>query len=73
MSENQNNYQELNAERFDEIISQLRAKKSELETELRHEYRKARRYVRANPEQGVAGAFIGGMCVGLLVSKILNK
>jgi len=66
-------YQELDTERFDELISQLKAKKSELETDLKHEYRKARRYVRANPERGIAGAFLAGICLGLLLSKLSDK
>ncbi len=56
-------------ENYDKALDRLQYEKDRLERELRHEYRNARRYVRANPEQGVGIAFVAGLFIGLLLSK----
>lgn len=55
-----------------EMADKLRAEKEKLEYEIKHDYRNARRYVRANPEQGVGIAFVSGILIGIIVGKI-NK
>lgn len=57
---------------YTEMADKLRAEKEKLEYEIKHEYRNARRYVRANPEQGVAIAFVSGILIGVIFGKI-NK
>lgn len=57
---------------YTEMADKLRAEKEKLEYEIKHEYRNARRYVRANPEQGVGIAFVSGILIGIIVGKI-NK
>lgn len=45
---------------------------AELQRNLKHQYRNIRRYVRANPEKGLAVTFISGIAVGILLSRILK-
>ena len=54
---------------YDEIIDRLKDEKDKLEIELRHEYRNARRYVRANPEQGLGIALLTGIVIGILFGR----
>ncbi len=56
-------------EKYDKAIDRLKYERDRLERELRHEYRNARRYVRANPEQGVGIAFVTGLVIGILLSR----
>lgn len=56
-------------ENYDKALVKLQYEKDRLERELRHEYRNARRYVRANPEQGIGIAFAAGLFLGLLLTK----
>lgn len=58
---------------YEELSGKLREEKSRLEREMKHEYRNARRYVRANPEQGMGIAFASGIVIGLLLSKLTNR
>jgi ElaB/YqjD/DUF883 family membrane-anchored ribosome-binding protein len=58
---------------YTEMIDKLRAEKERLEYELKHEYRNARRYVRANPEQGVGIAFVSGLLIGVILGKINQR
>jgi len=55
---------------YNKIIDQLKIEKERAERELKHEYRNARRYVRANPEMGVGLAFAGGILAGIILSKL---
>lgn len=55
---------------YEELVDKLRGEKDRLENDLRHEYRSARRYVRANPEQGVGIAVAGGLLVGFILGKL---
>lgn len=58
---------------YTELIDKLRAEKERLEFDMKHEYRNARRYVRANPEQGVSIAFISGLAIGIILGKISQR
>jgi len=58
---------------YDDIINTLKSERENLEREVRHEYRNARRYVRANPEQGVGIAFAGGIIAGILLGKLISR
>ena len=56
-------------ESYDKALDKLQYEKDRLERELRHEYRNARRYVRANPEQGLGVAFVAGLFLGVLLTR----
>lgn len=56
-------------ETYDVLLDRLKYERDGLERELKHEYRNARRYVRANPEQGLGIAFVAGLLVGALISR----
>ncbi|MEO1022958.1 MAG: hypothetical protein AAFW89_10485 [Bacteroidota bacterium] len=56
-------------ENYDALIDRLKYEKERLEREAKYEYRKARRYVRANPEQGIGVALLTGFVVGLLLGR----
>ena len=56
-------------EGYDKALDKLQYEKDRLEREIRHEYRNARRYVRANPEQGVGVAFAAGLFLGILLTR----
>lgn len=72
-SREQENHKAVEAALYDRLIERLNEEKSRLERDLKHEYRSARRYVRANPEEGVTIAFVGGLAAGLIISKVLSK
>lgn len=55
---------------YDEIIDKLKDERDWLEKELKHEYRNARRYVRANPERGLGLALVAGLAVGILLGRL---
>ena len=44
----------------------------DLKRQSKHEYRKARRYVRANPETGLIVTLVGGFTLGLLISALIR-
>lgn len=56
-------------ENYDKALDRLKYEKERLERELRHEYRNARRYVRANPEQGLGVAFVAGLVLGVILTR----
>jgi ElaB/YqjD/DUF883 family membrane-anchored ribosome-binding protein len=56
-------------ESYDKALDRLQYEKDRLEREIRHEYRNARRYVRANPEQGLGIAFAAGLFLGILLTR----
>ncbi len=58
---------------YGDVISRLDTEKDRIQQELRHEFRNARRYVRANPETGVGAAFAGGLIVGIVLTKLFNR
>ncbi len=55
---------------YEKIIERLRAEQQHIQEELDRDYREARRYVRAHPEEGVLIGFLGGIAVGLLLGKL---
>lgn len=57
---------------YDDIVDKLKDERDWLETELKHEYRNARRYVRANPERGLGIAAIAGLAVGIILGRALR-
>lgn len=56
-------------ETYDVLLDRLKYERDGLERELKHEYRNARRYVRAHPEQGLGIAFVAGLLIGALLTK----
>ncbi|MEX0639285.1 MAG: DUF883 C-terminal domain-containing protein [Balneolaceae bacterium] len=58
---------------YEEMAERLRDETSRLERDLRHEYRNARRYVRANPERGIGIAFASGLLTGVVIAKLLTR
>jgi ElaB/YqjD/DUF883 family membrane-anchored ribosome-binding protein len=56
-------------ENYDKALDRLKYEKERLERELRHEYRNARRYVRANPEQGLGVVFVAGLVLGVILTR----
>lgn len=63
----------LDPEVYDRLIDRLNDERDRLERDVRREYRNARRYVRANPEEGIGLALIGGLALGFLVGKLANR
>ncbi len=57
---------------YDDILDKLRDERDWLETELKHEYRNARRYVRANPERGLGIAAVAGLAIGIILGRALK-
>ncbi len=55
--------------KYDDVIDRLKDERDWIERELRHEYRNARRYVRANPEKGVGFALAAGIVIGILLGR----
>jgi ElaB/YqjD/DUF883 family membrane-anchored ribosome-binding protein len=62
----------LDRETYEDLIDQLNDEKERIEYDLKKEYRNARKYVRAHPEQGVGFAFLGGIVVGILVASLFR-
>jgi ElaB/YqjD/DUF883 family membrane-anchored ribosome-binding protein len=58
--------------KIDELVQSLVNEKDRLEREIRKDYRSARRYVRAHPEQGVGASFLGGLLIGFVIAKLLD-
>ncbi len=56
-------------ENYDKAIDRLKYERDRLENEVRHEYRNARRYVRANPERGLGIALLSGLVIGILLAR----
>jgi ElaB/YqjD/DUF883 family membrane-anchored ribosome-binding protein len=54
---------------YDVLLDRLKYEREGLEREVKHEYRNARRYVRANPEQGLGLAFVAGLVLGALLTR----
>ncbi|SMO40029.1 glycine zipper domain-containing protein [Gracilimonas mengyeensis] len=61
--------QERAEQTYDALLDRLRYERDGLERELKHEYRNARRYVRAHPEQGLGLAFAAGLVIGALITR----
>jgi len=70
MKINQFATQGVDTEKLADLLEQLKNERDKLRIELKQEYRKARRYVRAHPEEGVLLAFVSGICAGIILSKL---
>lgn len=64
--------QETVEQKYDVVIDRLKDERDWLENELKHEYRNARRYVRANPERGLGIAAVAGLAVGIILGRALK-
>ncbi len=58
---------------YEKLIDRLKSEREELQDEINRDYREARRYVRSHPEEGVLFAFVGGIALGYVVSKLGRK
>ena len=58
---------------YKEILDRLNDELARLEIDMRQEYRSARKYVRAYPEKGVAYSFMGGVIVGVILTRIFSR
>ncbi|MEX0780733.1 MAG: hypothetical protein WD491_13170 [Balneolales bacterium] len=67
------NAEELESAVYDKLLEKLNLEKDRIEKELKGEYESAKKYVKSNPEEGVAYAFVGGFFLGIVVAKILSK
>ena len=54
---------------YDDLIDRIKEDRDWIEREIRHEYRNARRYVRANPEKGIGSALAAGVVIGILLGR----
>ena len=52
---------------YNDLIDRVKDEREWIERELRHEYRNARRYVRANPEKGIGIALAVGLLIGIVI------
>lgn len=60
--------QELKAkseESYNRIVARLDKERRTMQDMVTEDYKEARRYVRSNPEEGLAFAFAGGLVLGL--------
>jgi len=58
---------------YEKLIDRLKSEREELQDEINRDYREARRYVRSHPEEGVLFAFVGGIALGYVLSKLGRK
>ncbi len=52
-------------ESYNRIVGRLDNQRKNMQNMAREDYKEARRYVRSNPEEGLAMAFAGGLVLGL--------
>lgn len=57
---------------YSEAIENLKKEKNRIEKEIRRETRNARRFVRSNPEKSLGYTFLGGIVLGLLISRTIR-
>ena len=57
---------------YSDAIDKLKREKNRIEKEIRKETRNARRFVRSNPEKTVGYTFLGGLVLGLLISRTIR-
>lgn len=55
---------------YEKLIDRLKEERQQVRKEMDREYKRARGYVRAHPEEGVLVAFAGGVVLGLLLGKL---
>ncbi|MDX1672845.1 MAG: hypothetical protein R3211_10925 [Balneolaceae bacterium] len=69
-SDNSDGKGRIDLSQFEELVDRLKEERQVLEDEIKKDYRNARRYVRAHPEEGVLMSFIGGVVIGVLIGKL---
>ena len=57
---------------YENMMDRLGEEKKKLQRELKKDYRKSRKYVRAHPEKGIATAFLTGLVTGVLLTKLFS-
>lgn len=55
---------------YEKLIDRLQEERQQVQKEMDREYKRARGYIRAHPEEGVLMAFAGGVVLGLLIGKL---
>lgn len=58
---------------YGDILQKLRSEREKLQGEIKGEYENARKYVKKNPETGVGVALLGGLFVGIVLSRLLRR
>ncbi|MDX1638929.1 MAG: hypothetical protein R3281_13230 [Balneolaceae bacterium] len=55
---------------YEKLLDRLKKERRHMEEEINRDYRNARRYVRAHPEEGILFSFVGGVALGILIGKL---
>lgn len=58
---------------YGDVLNKLQDERSKLQKELRNEYKTAKKYVKKNPESGVGIALAGGVLLGIVIGKLINR
>lgn len=58
---------------YSDLLNKLKSEREKFQKDLQNEYKSARKYVKKNPETGLGIALAGGLLVGLVIGKILNR
>lgn len=57
---------------YENLMDRLDDEKKRLERELKKDYRRSRKYVRAHPEKGLTTAFVAGLITGIVLTKLFS-
>ncbi len=55
---------------YETMMDRLGEEKKKIQRELKKDYRKSRKFVRANPEKGMVTAFLTGLVTGIIITKL---
>lgn len=58
---------------YSDVLNKLQDERNKLQKELRSEYKTAKKYVKKNPESGVGIALAGGVLLGIVIGKLINR
>lgn len=58
---------------YGDALNKLQDERNKLQKELRSEYKTAKKYVKKNPESGVGIALAGGVLLGIVIGKLINR
>ncbi len=58
---------------YNDVIDRLQNERNRITKEIRGEYKQARKYVKKNPETGLGVALAGGLLVGFVIAKLINR
>lgn len=58
---------------YGDVLNKLQDERNKLQKELRSEYKTAKKYVKKNPESGVGIALAGGVLLGIVIGKLINR